>query len=92
MRAAEWEAGGRKRSRLLRGEELKAAEQWVATSAGGVRAGDRQYVLASRRGAEQFQRRMFGAVAAALVVTIGLSIVALVLRQQAVEQKQAAES
>ena len=92
MRAAEWEAGGRKRSRLLRGDELKAAEQWVATSAGGVRAGDRQYVLASRRGAEQFQRRMFGAVAAALVVTIGLSIVALVLRQQAVEQKQAAES
>jgi TIR domain len=92
VRAREWAAGGRKRGALLRGDDLVAAEQWMATSTSRVGTGEKQYVLASRRAVGQFQRRMTSAVTLALVVAIGLSIVALVLRHRAVRQEHAAQS
>lgn len=92
VRASEWQAAGRKRSSLLRGEDLTTAERWVAASAARLRPQEKQYVLASRRAVQQFQRRTTGAVTAALVVAIGLSIVAFVLRNQAVHQQHLAES
>jgi len=51
LRAADWEAGGRKRSALLRGRELRGWEQWLRRP-GEPAAGplQREYVAASRRG------------------------------------------
>src|SRR3954447_21433528 len=92
MRASEWEARGRERGALLRGAELATAEELVAASPGDVAEAGRQYVLASRRAVVRFQRRTIAAVAVALFVAIGLSVVALILRGEAVHQEHAAQS
>jgi WD40 repeat protein len=92
VRTSEWEARGRERGALLRGAELATAEELVASSPGDVAEPGRQYVLASRRAVVRFQRRTIAAVAVALVVAIGLSVVALILRGEAVHQQHAAQS
>jgi YVTN family beta-propeller protein len=51
VRALEWEQAGRDSSFLLRGADLKAAERWLASSAGkdpGPTALEREYLLAAR--------------------------------------------
>ena len=92
VRASEWEARGRERGALLRGAELATAEELVASTPEDVAEAGRQYVLASRRAVVRFQRRTIAAVAMALVVAIGLSVVALILRGEAVHQQHAAQS
>ena len=54
VKSRDWEAGGRDRSRLLRGSELAAAERWLAGEAGKQpepTALQREFVLRSRAAA-----------------------------------------
>lgn len=94
-RAIEWEAKGKSNSFVLRGEDLRAAEQWLA-EAGAQK--DRQptplqteYIIASRKAAARRQRIVSGAVTLALIVSIALTVIALTQRQRAIAQKNLAD-
>jgi hypothetical protein len=93
-RAKEWEREGRDRSFLLRGKDLGEAEQWIARSAElepkpNMLQSD--YVLVSRQAATTLQRVVIGAVSAALVVAIGLSIYAFRQRNMAQQNARASK-
>jgi WD40 repeat protein len=95
VRAKEWEAAGRSRSSLLRGQDLTQAEAWLSASQGKEPAPTQlhtAYVLASRKAASRRQRTTIGAVALALVISLVLSVVAVIQRGQAVEQATIANS
>src|SRR5882757_3019108 len=90
-RAIEWDANGRNNSFVLRGEDLRVAEQWLA-QAGAQKerqptALQTEYIIASRKAAARRQRIISGAVSLALIVSIVLTIVALTQRKQAIAQK-----
>jgi WD40 repeat protein len=93
-RAYEWGARGRDRSLLLRGDELREAETWLANQTGRKPAAtpaQAQLVLASRRAATRRQRSfVFTAAAAAVVMTI-LAIITFIQRQTAIHERQIAE-
>ena len=79
-RAIEWDANGRNNSFVLRGEDLRAAELWLA-QAGGQKerqptALQTEYIIASRKADARRQRITLGAVTFALVVAIALAVVA----------------
>src|SRR5437867_7834641 len=94
-RAIEWDANGRNNSFVLRGDDLRSAERWLA-EAGTQRerqptALQTEYIIASRKAAARRQRIMLGAVSFVLIVSIILTIVALTQRQQAIAQKNLAD-
>jgi WD40 repeat protein len=94
-RAEEWRRSDRDRSFLLRGTELAAAERWIAGQEGKDPPPTRlhsEYVLASRRAATRRQRVTLAATGAALVVAVGLAVVALVQRNEAISQRDQALS
>src|SRR6266404_1205427 len=79
-RAIEWDANGRNNSFVLRGEDLRAAEQWLA-QAGAQKerqptAFQTEYIIASRKASARRQRITLGAVTFGLVVAIVLAVVA----------------
>src|SRR6266513_4579372 len=89
-RAIEWNANGRNNSFVLRGDDLRLAEQWLA-EAGADK--DRQptalqteYIIASRKAAARRQRITLGAVTFALVVAIALAVVAFFAEAKAKDQ------
>jgi len=89
-RAIEWDAHGRNNSFVLRGEDLRSAERWLA-EAGAQK--DRQptalqteYIIASRKAAARRQRITLGAVTFGFVVAIVLAIVALFAEAKAKDQ------
>jgi tetratricopeptide (TPR) repeat protein len=95
-RALEWEAHQKSNSFVLRGEDLKAAEQWLA-EAGTEK--ERQpttlhteYIIASRRGAVRRQRITLGAVAFGAIVATVLAIIALMARNRAETERGNAEA
>ena len=66
-RAIEWDANGRNNSFVLRGEDLRSAERWLA-EAGAQKerqptALQTEYIIASRKAAARRQRITLGAVA-----------------------------
>src|SRR5262249_40066769 len=84
QRALEWDGKERDRSKLLRGSDLRAAEEWL-TQAGSAR--DRNptelqtaYILASRRASNRQLRTLFGIAIAVVVVTIALATWAMIQR------------
>ena len=86
-RAVEWDRRKREGSWLLRGKDLREAEEWLA-QVGSKKdpqptALQRQYVLASRRAETRRQRLTLAASLAALVVTIVLGILAFTGQQAA---------
>ena len=94
-RSLEWESLDRDSSFLLRGRDLDDAEQWAA-----ARSPDHEpqptplqleYVLASRSSATRRQRITVAAALVAVVVAASLALLALVQRNEAVEQQAAAE-
>jgi WD40 repeat protein len=92
-RAEQWLASERNHSFLMRGRDLKEAEDWYTAKAGHREQptdAQYQYILASRRNSARRQRILLGAVAAALAVTLALGVVALVERQAALAQRQQA--
>ena len=94
-RAIEWEAKGKSNSFVLRGEDLRAAEQWLA-QAGTEKerqptALQTEYIIASRKAAAKRQRITLGAVSFGLVVAIVLAILALIQRGEARKQEGVAK-
>ena len=95
VRAQEWLGSGKDNSFLLRGSDLRAAENWYEQKEGHKeQPTDKQYqyLAASRKGAARRQRTLLGGVAFALVIAIVLSIIALVQRNQAVSNQHIAQS
>ena len=89
-RAIEWDANGRNNSFVLRGEDLRAAEQWLA-QAGAQKerqptALQTEYIIASRKAAARRQRITLGAVTFGLIVAIVLAVVAFKQRNIAEER------
>ncbi|MDX6675962.1 MAG: hypothetical protein QOE31_14, partial [Solirubrobacteraceae bacterium] len=94
-RTREWVDADRNRSFLLRGAELREAELWLAGQASHrQRATSEQaeYILASRRAAVAFQRRLLAAVGAGLAIAVVLAGVALHQKNVADAQRTAALS
>lgn len=92
-RAKEWEREAKDSSFLLRGKDLREAEQWVAKSAEKEPKPTTlhsQYILASRQLATKTQRIIFEAVAVAFLIAVGLAIYAF--RQKNVAERNARES
>ena len=94
-RALEWELKAKERSYLLRGSDLRGAEQMVAKSADRepkLTTLQSEYILASRQSATKTQRIIIGAVAIALVIAVGLAVVALLNRNEAQRETVIAET
>lgn len=95
--AMRWDAADRGPSLLLRGTELASAEAWLGRAAAEQKepaptALHYEYILAGRKQASRRQRMTVAAVSIALVATLGLAVVALILRAQANEERRAAVS
>jgi WD40 repeat protein len=93
LKALEWEGRKRDQSLLLRGGELKRAEEWLTAS------GDKeprptplmlQFLGASRQGATVRQRLVLGAVSLALLVAVSLGLAAFYQYREAKSQKESA--
>ena len=94
-RANEWSASKEDASFLLRGTDLRRAEAWYADKGHHKEQptpAQLEYIAASRGAASKRQRRLFLAVAAALLVSLVLSTLALVSRQQAIREAHQAQS
>ena len=96
-RAIEWDANGRNNSFVLRGEDLRSAEQWLA-EAGAQKerqptALQTEYIIASRKAAARRQRITLGAVTFGLLVAIVCSLSwRYSRRHKAVEQETKAKN
>jgi WD40 repeat protein len=94
-RAIEWEGQAKSNSFVLRGEDLRAAEQWLAQAGSDKErqptALQIEYIIASRKGAVRRQRIIFGAVSLALIVSIVLTILAITQRNLADKRRDEAE-
>jgi WD40 repeat protein len=93
--AERWQASDRDRSQLLRGAELAAAEAWLLDT--GAKEPQptqlqREYLLASRQAATRRQRTIIGAVSLALLVAIALGVLALVQRNDAINNLHTANA
>ncbi|HVA04297.1 MAG TPA: TIR domain-containing protein [Acidimicrobiales bacterium] len=88
VKSIEWDGEGRDKSFLLHGSELKAAENWLAGSPADADPSpttlQSEYVLASRRAATRRGRSLLAVSGVVTVVAIGLGVIALVSRNQAV--------
>jgi WD40 repeat protein len=94
-RTREWIDHGRDRSYLLRGSDLKAAEDWYGEKGQHAeQPTDEQYgyIVASRRAASGRLRVILAGVSVALAVAVALAIVALIQRNTAVREQRAAAS
>jgi WD40 repeat protein len=95
-KSLEWDAKGRDRSLLLRGSELRGAEEWLGRSSQvsdpAPTALQVDYVLASRKGNARRSRRVLATSVAVAVVALALGLVALVSRNQAVSNASTARS
>ena len=94
--AQEWDGKDRDASFLLRGTELGAAEGWLARPKEGKAPEPTplqyEFVQASRNAATRRQRAVVGGVGVALVVALGLAVVALVQRSDAIDKEKLARS
>jgi tetratricopeptide (TPR) repeat protein len=90
-RAIEWQSKGKNKSFVLRGDDLRAAERWLAEASTNKEpkptALQTEYVIASRKAATRRQQITLGAVTFGFLVAIVLAIVAFFARQEAVNQK-----
>jgi WD40 repeat protein len=95
QRTGEWLRHDRDGSYLLRGSDLRAAEQWLDDQAGHDEAPTTDqitYITASRRAAARRQRSLLAGVAVALLVTAALAIAAVVQRQRAIDREKTARA
>lgn len=94
--AVEWERRDRNNSYLLQGTGLEEAEKWMAEASGNenrqVLPLQAEYIMASRKGAERRQRSLLAGVSLALLVSIGLGILAWNSRNDAVDARIQAEN
>ena len=88
-------ASGGIASFLLRGRDLSEAEAWLAQQASHREQATQlqtEFIVASRRGAARRQRVAFTGVVVALAVSLVLGIVALLQRNDAIEQSNVSRS
>lgn len=88
MRALEWERSENDRSFLLRGADLNQAEAWINVAGGKSPEPttlQARYLQTSRQEAVRRQRYLLLAAAAALVITLGLGIVAAINAHRATQ-------
>ncbi|HEY7342641.1 MAG TPA: TIR domain-containing protein [Ktedonobacterales bacterium] len=93
VRSRQWEAGKKDRSLVLRGKELTEAEQWLAKGVDIQPAPtplQTQFITASRRATTRRQRTTTGVLAASTSIFLILSIVSLLLFQNANTQQHIA--
>jgi WD40 repeat protein len=95
VRARAWEIGGHRTSPLLRGDELRAAEDWLSHApSSGVRPTQLQieFIRASRSAATRRARTITAVSSSVAAAAIVLAIFALVERASAVHQAAIAGS
>lgn len=94
-RAIEWDAHARSDSFVLRGEDLQAAERWLAQAGSNKQrqptAQQTEYIIAGRKAAARRQRITLGAVTLGLLGVLGFAIFALVQWGKAIEQEKKAK-
>jgi len=94
QRAREWDVNGRHNSYLLTGEEINAAEAWLAQSATKEPAANQihhEFIQASRLRENQITRRNLGIAVFVTALSIVLAGFAFIQWQDAVEQRGIAE-
>ncbi len=91
----DWLDAGHDTSFLLRGTELRECESWLARQADHreqATAEQAQFIVESRRAATARQRTLTGAAVGGLVIAVALAVFALVQRNDAIDQRDAAQS
>jgi WD40 repeat protein len=95
-KSLEWDAKGRDRSLLVRGSELRAAEDWLARSSQvsdpAPTSLQVEYVVACRKTNARRSRRVVATSVAVSIVALGLGALALVSRNQAESDANTARS
>jgi hypothetical protein len=94
-RALEWDRKASDKSLLLRGADLKNAEEWLALSSDKEPKPtdlQGQYILASRQGERKRQRFTLSAVTAGLVIALALAVIAFIQYRQSEERGRVALS
>jgi WD40 repeat protein len=94
-KALEWEKGDREPSLLLRGAELRAAEEWLAGAPGREPAPtplQYEYAQASRAAASKRQRLVVVAFGIGIAIASALAFVALLQRNREQAARRTAES
>jgi len=94
VRAREWENKSHNKSFVLRGSDLRDAEDWLVRSPAKEpkpTSLHNQYIIASRKAATRRQRITLSAVTFGLIVAIVLAVVALHQRQIARKRQREAE-
>ena len=87
--AIEWDKNQRRRSPVLRGQELQTAEGWLQQS--GSKAPQpaelhREYLTFSRTAVDRLQRLVISSVAVTFVLMMGVSVFAFYQRNQVQER------
>lgn len=94
-RTREWLDSDRDGSYLLRGADLRAAEAWLGEHEGHREAPTREqaeYIARSRQAAGRRLYTLIGALTTGLAVAVGLAILALIQRQNAIDETHASQS
>src|SRR5436305_1338436 len=93
-RAIEWENKGKNNSFVLRGDDLRGAEQWLAQAGADKERQptplQTEYIIASRKAAARRQRIILAAVTCGAVVALILAFVAWKQRTKAIAQEKIA--
>ena len=95
VRSTDWERRNHDRSVLLRGSDLKQAEEWLARAGASEPRSTElqaQFILASRRAETGRQRVWLGAATVALVLVTIFAVAAFVQRNEKERQRQIAFS
>jgi hypothetical protein len=94
VRAAEWSHSQQDRGFLLRGGDLRSAEEWLGQATMHHKtpptALQTEYILASRKATTRTQRTWRTALSVGLIIALSLAALAFVQRQQAVYEQQQA--
>jgi WD40 repeat protein len=95
-RSSEWTVADQDRSLLLRGTDLRTAEEWLANAGQHAKTAptdpQRAYIAASRHAADMSVRRWRGALAGGLVIALVLATVAFIQRNQASHEAGVAQA
>ena len=96
IRSGEWTRAKHDKSFLLRGSDLRLAEEWLAQAPAHPKtpptATQTAYIVASRKGRVRTQRTWQAALSAGLAIAVVLAVVAVLQRNQAQHEAQVANS
>ena len=94
VRATEWSGSHQDRGFLLRGGDLRSAEEWLGQATMHAKtpptALQTEYILASRKATTRTQRTWRTALSVGLIIALSLAALAFVQRQHAVYEQQQA--